>query len=191
MILQRDDDDLRPDHQGENAAPGGPRRRDGVSAEEMAEMERLNAVVDQSIVVHKYLGDYLPTKAGKGLDWSVGEAAVSLGRKSGYDYALFLHAEDQVASTGRVVLGVIGLAGCAVGFCAPNIGGATQLDYASLVDLKTGEVVWFNVVRAGSEVPGIKFGDLRTPAGAAQMVDRLLNRMKPGLAVARSAKAKH
>ena len=163
---------------------------DGVTAEEMAEMERLNAVVDQSIVVHKYLGDYLPTKAGKGLDWTVGEAAVSLGRKSGYDYALFLHAEDQVASTGRVVLGVIGLAGCAVGFCAPNIGGATQLDYASLVDLKTGEVVWFNVVRAGSEVPGIKFGDLRTPAGAAQMVDRLLNRMKPGLAVARTQKAK-
>lgn len=163
---------------------------DGVTAEEMAEMERLNAVVGQSIVIHKYLGDYLPTKAGKGLDWTVGEAAVSLGRKSGYDYALFLHAEDQVASTGRVVLGVIGLAGCAVGFCAPNIGGATQLDYASLIDLKTGEVVWFNVVRAGSEVPGIKFGDLRTPAGAAQMVDRLLNRMKPGLAVARAQKAK-
>jgi len=40
--------------------------------------------------------------------------------------------------------------------------------------------VWFNVVRAGSEIPGIKFGDLRTPQGAAQMVDRLLGRMKPG-----------
>ena len=78
---------------------------------------------------------------------------------------MFLHAEDQVASTGRVVLGVLGSAGCIVGFCAPNIGGATQLDYASLVDLKTGEVVWFNVVRAGSQVPGIKFGDLRTSAG--------------------------
>ena len=51
-------------------------------------------------------------------------------------------------------------------------------------------MVWFNVVQAGSEVPGIKFGDLRTPAGAAQMVDRLLGRMKPGLAVARSARAK-
>ena len=160
----------------------------GVSASELADMERLNAVVDESIVIHKYLGDYLPTKVGKGLDWTVGETAVSLGRKSGYDYALFLHAEDQVASTGRIALAVLGLAGCAVGFCAPNVGGATQLDYASLVDLKTGEVIWFNVVRAGSEVPGIKFGDLRTPAGAAQMVDRLLNRMKPGAAVARQAR---
>ena len=84
---------------------------------------------------------------------------------------------------GRIALGVLGLAGCIVGFCAPNIGGAQQTDYASLVDLKTGEVVWFNVVIAGSQVPGIKFGDLRTPAGAAQMVDRLLGRMKPGQAV--------
>ena len=174
----------------QQAARGGKvlvieRRTDvpAVDADTVAEIERLNYVVDQSIVLHKYLGDYLPTKAGRGLDWSVGDDAVRLGQKTGYDYALFLHAEDQVASTGRVVLGVIGVAGCFVGFCAPNIGGATQLDYASLVDLKTGEVVWFNVVKAGSEIPGIKFGDLRTPQGAAQMVDRLLNRMKPGAAV--------
>ena len=160
----------------------------GVTAEELANIERLNMAVDQSIVLHKYLGDYLPTKRGKGLDWTLGQDAVRLGQKTGYDYALFLHAEDQVASTGRVVLGVLGTVGCFVGFCAPNIGGATQLDYASLVDLKTGEVVWFNVVQASSQVPGIKFGELRTPQGAAQMVDRLLGRMKPGLAVRRQQK---
>ena len=162
----------------------------GVSADELADVERLNAAVDESIVDHKYLGDYLPTKRGRGLDWTLGDGAVQLGRKSGYDYALFLHAEDQVASTGRIVLGVLGAAGCIVGFCAPNIGGATQLDYASLVDLKTGEVVWFNVVRAGSEDPGIKFGDLRTPQGAQQMVERLLGRMKPGQDVRRTAGAR-
>jgi hypothetical protein len=158
----------------------------GVSADELADVERLNAAVDESIVLHKYLGDYLPTKRRKGLDWTLGDDAVQLGRRTGYDYALFLHAEDQVASTGRVALGVIGLAGCIVGFCAPNIGGANQLDYASLVDLKTGQVVWFNVVHAGSQVPGIKFGDLRTPQGAEQMVERLLGRMKPGLTVRRA-----
>jgi hypothetical protein len=159
----------------------------GVTAQELADMERLNFAVAQSIVLHKYLGDSLPTKRGKGLDWTLGEDAVRLGQKSGYDYALFLHAEDQVASTGRVVLGVLGAAGCIVGFCAPNVGGATQLDYASLVDLKTGEVVWFNVVLASSQVPGIKFGELRTPQGAEQMVERLLGRMKPGQAVRRPA----
>jgi hypothetical protein len=157
----------------------------GVSDQEVAEVERLFAAVGESIVLHKYLGEYLPTKRGKGLDWTLGEDAVHLGQKTGFDYALFMHAEDEVASRGRIALGVLGIAGCLVGFCAPNIGGATQLDYAGLVDLKTGEVVWFNVVQAKSEVPGIKFGDLRTPQGAAQMVDRLLNRMKPGAAVRR------
>jgi len=152
----------------------------GVTEQELADVERLNFAVDQSIVEHKYLADYLPTKRRKGLDWTLGADAVRLGQKTGYDYALFLHAEDEVASGGRVALGVLGLAGCFIGFCAPNVGGQQQLDYASLVDLKTGEVVWFNVVSAGSEIPGIKFGDLRTPQGAAQMVDRLLGRMKPG-----------
>jgi hypothetical protein len=155
----------------------------GVTEQELADVERLNFAVDQSIVIHKYLGDYLPTKRGKGLDWTLGADAVKLGQKTGFDYALFLHAEDQVASGGRVALGVLGLAGCFIGFCAPNVGGQQQLDYASLVDLRTGEVVWFNVVSAGSEIPGIKFGDLRTPQGAAQMVERLLGRMKPGRAI--------
>jgi hypothetical protein len=159
----------------------------GASEQEVADFERLFYAVGESIVLHKYLGDYLPTKRRQGLDWTLGEDAVSLGRKTGYDYALFLHAEDSVASRGRIALGVLGLAGCFVGFCAPNIGGATQLDYAGLVDLKTGEVVWFNVVRAGSEIPGIAFGDLRSPQGAAQMVDRLLGRMKPGNAVRQAA----
>ena len=162
----------------------------GVSEQELADVERLNYVVDQAIVQHKYLGDYLPTKRGRGLDWTLGADAVRLGQQSGYDYVLFLHAEDQVASTGRIALGVLGLAGCVVGFCAPNVGGAEQLDYASLVDLKTGEVVWFNVVDAASQVPGIKFGELRTPEGAAQMIERLLGRMKPGKAVQRAEAAR-
>ena len=162
----------------------------GVSTQELADVERLNFVVDQAIVEHKYLGDYLPTKRGRGLDWTLGADAVRLGQKTGYDYALFLHAEDQVASTGRIALGVLGLAGCFIGLCAPNVGGAEQLDYASLVDLKTGEVVWFNVVDAASQVPGIKFGNLRTPEGAAQMVERLLGRMRPGAAVRRAQESR-
>lgn len=157
----------------------------GVPEQELADVERLNFVVDESIVDAKYAGNSLPTKRGRGLDWTLGSDAVKLGQDSGYDYALFLHAEDQVASGGRVALGLVGFAGCFIGFCAPNVGGAEQLDYASLVDLKTGQVVWFNVVDAASQVPGLKFGDLRTPQGAAQMVERLLGRMKPGQDVGR------
>jgi hypothetical protein len=154
----------------------------GVAEQDLADVERLNFAVDQSIVEHKYLGNTLPTKRRVGLDWTLGEDAVRLGQKTGHDYALFLHAEDEVATGGRIALSVLGIAGCFIGFCAPS-SGQQQLDYASLVDLRTGQVVWFNVVTAGSQVAGIKFGDLRTPQGAAQMVDRLLGRMKRGRAV--------
>jgi len=168
-------------------------RRDslpGVSVETIAELERLHGAVGNSIAVHKYLGDDLPTKRRKGLDWTLGQQAFALGQKSGMDYALFMHAEDSFASTGRVALQVLGIAGCLVGFCAPNIGGAGQFAYASLVDLRTGKVVWFNVLQTGSQVAGIKFGDIRTDKGAAEMVERLLGRMKPGREIRRAQRAR-
>ena len=158
-------------------------RRDalpGIPADTVAELERLHNAVGNSIALHKYMGANLPTKRGKGLDWTLGQDAVLLGQKTGYDYALFMHAEDNIVSTGRVALQVLGIAGCVVGFCAPNIGGGGQFAYASLVDLRTGEVVWFNVLQTGSQIAGIKFGDMRSPQGAEQMVERLLGRMKPG-----------
>jgi hypothetical protein len=167
-------------------------RRDslpGIEPETIAELERLHYAVGQSIALHRYSGRYLPTKRGKGLDWTLGQDAVLLGQRTGMDYALFLYAEDSFASTGRVALQVLGVAGCIVGFCAPTIGGGGQFAYASLVDLRTGEVVWFNVVQTGTQVAGIAMGDIRKPEGAAQMVDRLLNRMKPGRAVRQRQKA--
>jgi hypothetical protein len=159
----------------------------GVSADMVADLERLHSAVGNSIALHKYMGAYLPTKPRRGLDYTLGSEAVELGRKTGFDYALFLHAEDSIVSGGRVALQVLGIAGCFVGFCAPNIGGGGQFAYASLVDLKTGEVVWFNVLQTKSEIAGIKMGDMRSPAGAAQLVDRLLGRMKPGYQVRRAA----
>jgi hypothetical protein len=164
-------------------------RRDslpGVTAEQVANMERLNAAVSQSVALHKYLGYDLPTKRRRGLEYTLGQEAIEFGRKTGYDYALFMHAEDSFASGGRVALQVLGIAGCFIGFCAPNIGGAGQFAYASLVDLRTGEVVWFNVLQAGSQIAGIKMGDIRSPEGATQMVDRLLGRMKPGRDIRRA-----
>ncbi|MCF2514280.1 hypothetical protein LVY65_04265 [Sphingomonas sp. G124] len=157
----------------------------GVDPEMVAELERLHYAVGSSIALHKYSGDYLPTKRGKGLDWTLGEDAVALGRRTGYDFALFLYAEDSFASSGRVGLQVLGIAGCFVGFCAANIGGGGQFAYASLADLRTGDVVWFNIVSARSQIAGIKMGDIRTDEGAAQLVDRLLDRMKPGRNVQR------
>lgn len=162
----------------------------GADQNSVAEIERLNYVIDESIVLHKYFGAYLPTKSRKGLDYTLGQEAVDFGRKTGFDYMLFLHAEDSFASKGRIALQVLGIAGCVIGFCAPNIGGGGQLAYASLVDLRTGEVVWFNVLLTGTQIAGVNLGDMRTPEGAAQMIERLLGRMKPGRDIQRTMKAK-
>ena len=158
----------------------------GVSAEQIAELERLHGAVGNSIALHKYGGYRLPTKRGKGLEYTLGADAVRFGRQTGFDYALFMHAEDSFADSGRVALQVLGIAGCFIGFCNPAVGGGGQSAYASLVDLRSGEVVWFNVVNAGSQIAGIKMGDMRSPGGAAQLVDRLTGRMKPGKEVRRA-----
>ena len=44
-------------------------------------------------------------------------------------------------------------------------------------------------VQTGSQIAGIKMGDLRTDEGAAQMVERLLGRMKPGREIRRQQNA--
>ena len=157
----------------------------GVSADQVADLERLFLAVGNSIIVHRYAGLHLPTKRRRELDWTLGEEAVRFGQATDMDYALFLHAENSIASSGRTALQVIGIAGCFIGFCAPNIGGGGQQAYASLVDLRTGEVVWFNILQVGSQLPGVQLGDIRTPEGAAQLVERLLGRMREGRNVRR------
>jgi hypothetical protein len=151
----------------------------GFSADKIADLERLFAAVGSSIIFHRYMGLTLPTKRRQGIDWTLGRDAVEFGRATGMEYALFLHAQDNFASTGRTAIQVLGIAGCFIGFCAPQ-GGGGQAAYASLVDLRTGDVVWFNLLQTGSQLPGVTFGDIRTPEGAAQMVERLIGRMRAG-----------
>jgi hypothetical protein len=141
----------------------------GASPEVVLEMERLHEAVGQSIQLHKYMPyAALPTKKGK-FDWTMGDLAVKYGAASGYDYALFLFARDSFASSGRAAVQALGFLGCVVGVCMIP-GGGIQQGFASLVDLKTGKVVWFNYLV--SEV-----GDIRTAAGANDMVKRLLSSM--------------
>jgi hypothetical protein len=151
----------------------------GMTDQQVADVERLFNAVGGAIAVHRYAGVTLPTKRRQGLDWTLGEPAMALGRATGMDYALFLHAEDAHASSGRTALQVLGIAGCLIGFCAPQ-GGGGQAAYASLVDLRSGDVVWFNILQTGSQLPGLTFGDLRTREGAEQMVERLIGRMRAG-----------
>ncbi|HET9352661.1 MAG TPA: hypothetical protein VFO32_01555, partial [Sphingomicrobium sp.] len=57
-----------------------------VDPDTVAELERLHYAVASSIALHRYSGQYLPTKRNRGLDWTLGEDAVTLGRRTGYDY---------------------------------------------------------------------------------------------------------
>ena len=131
-------------------------------ADEFAEPLSLHAAVAQSVAFHHLgLANFnLPTKAGQ-LDWSFGEAMQGLGQKTGARYGLFIWVRDYYASAERKAM-MVGLA--LLGVVVP---GGAQLAYASLVDLQTGRVVWFNKLVRGH-------GDLREAKPAEESVEALL-----------------
>ncbi|MDH7972305.1 hypothetical protein QH494_08940 [Sphingomonas sp. AR_OL41] len=147
----------------------------------VADYEALHRAVATAIIVHKIVGAKLPTKKDK-FDWTLGPGAQKLGELSGANYALFFYGRDNFASSGRKALQVAGMLGCLVGFCVIASGGQHDY-YASLVELSTGNIVWFNLMR-GSE------GDVREGPGAQAMVDAILSSMptKPGQPVAVAVK---
>lgn len=157
---------------GGDAKIASTREEAGGDEATVIELDRLHKAVGRSIQIHKYVpGQELPTKRNA-FDWTLGEAAIRYGQATRYDYALFLTASDSFATSGRVALQAVSLIGCAVGVCLPA-GGGMQFAFASLVDLKTGRVVWFNFLSSED-------GDIRTAKGADEMVTRLLGDMKAG-----------
>ncbi len=133
-------------------------------ADELAEVNTLHAAVARSIATHHFGPGMLnlPTKDGK-LDWSMGDAVKGIREKTGADYALFSWIRDSYASAERVATMIV-LAMLGVG-----IGGGLQIGYASLVDLNTGQVVWFNRLLRVS-------GDLREAKPAAETLESLLEK---------------
>jgi hypothetical protein len=151
-ILHRTGDKLIP-HQPPMNAP------DRMHTQE--QILKLHEVVGQTVLIHKYIPIYnLPTKEGC-FDWGLGECVNSLKEDTGADYALFIYLRDSYTSPGRAALMV------AAALFGVGIPGGVQLGFASLVDLQTGQIVWFN--RLISPV-----GDLRTPEAAEKAIQELL-----------------
>ena len=122
---------------------------------------KLHDAVGGAILVHKYVPILaLPTKAER-FDWTLGASVRDLQARSGADYALFVFFRDSYASPGRVALMVSGL------FLGVSVPGGMQVGFASLVDLRTGNIVWFNRLLDPA-------GDLRTSKPAARAVESLL-----------------
>lgn len=112
----------------------------------LAELNHLHAAVARAIDLHHFGTWKLPSKAGK-LDWSLGDEVAEIRKQTSADYALFLYLRDSYATGGRVATMVL-YAALGVG-----VGGGAQVGYASLVDLKTGRILWFNeMVKATGDV---------------------------------------
>ena len=129
-------------------------------ADEHAELLHLYGAVARAISMHHMGALKLPTKEDK-LDWSFGDSLSPLRQASGARYALFTWVRDSYASAERKVM-MVGLALLGVG-----VGGGAQVGYASLVDLESGQVLWFNQLISVT-------GDLRDEKSAVASVDGLL-----------------
>lgn len=136
-----------------DAGPDDPRRQ----------VTLLSQAVSMSILQYSrgYGPGTLRNKHGK-FDWSLGPGVSALRQATGADYGLFTYIRDSYASGGRNAMRIVGLV--ALG---GDIGGGTQIGVASLVDLRTGQVVWHNLLIDQT-------GDLRNLQGARETAGDLL-----------------
>jgi hypothetical protein len=134
-------DDLKPDH---------------------IQLVKLHGAVGNSILLHKYLAPYygLPNKKDA-FDWTLGPTVKALRKEYDADYALFVYLRDSYTSGGRIVAIVVAAA------LGVSLRGGTQIGFASLVDLNTGNIVWFNRLARGT-------GNLRELEPAKESVSALL-----------------
>ena len=119
----------------------------------------LYTAVGSSILTHHLGQAKLPTKKGS-FDWTLGPGISVIGDKYDVDYALFSYYRDYQASGGRV----------AYSFMAALVGVGVitgiEVGYASLIDLRTGDVIWFNRVTSG-------VGELRNRDEAKEVIELL------------------
>lgn len=125
------------------------------------QLVKLHDVVGGTIIGHNYRPPFrLPTKEGE-LDYTLGEDVTRLRERYGADYALFLFIRDSHASPGRAAV-MVGAA-----FLGVVVPGGVQQGFASLVDLKSGAIVWCNLLVR-------QHGDLRRPDLARESVAAIL-----------------
>ncbi len=121
------------------------------------QLAKLHAVVGLEILFHQTGLSRLPTKTSA-LDWTLGPGTNDFRDKYGADYAMFVYLRDSYSSDTRKAMMFLGMAN-----------GGRQAAFASLVDLRTGNIVWFG----RHFTPG--GGDLRTAPGADEFISSLLS----------------
>lgn len=129
---------------------------------------KLHGAVGTTVLYNHFGSLKLPSKGGT-FDWSLGDGIQALGNEYDADYGLFVFYRDEQASGGRVAVAILA---AAAGVAATT---GREYGFASLVDMKTGDIVWFNVVAAGT-------GEMREPDGATKAVRTLFKNL-PGTQV--------
>jgi len=139
---------------------------DELTDEHEIQLSKLHSAVGLSIIVHAFGPAKLPTKKDA-LDWTLGPGAGALRDHYKADYAMFVFVRDSYATAGRkaAIAGSIVL--CALTGVCPNIQGGTQVAFVSLVDLRTGNIVWFKLYGSAS-------GDLRENKNVGVFVSTLM-----------------
>lgn len=126
----------------------------------LVQLEKLHQATGYTILTHDLMMP-LPSKKASTEPRTLGPAAIELSKETGADYGLFIFIRDTYTSGGRAAL-MFFAAAAGVG-----VQGGTQVGFASLVDLKSGNIVWFNRLISGT-------GDLRNEADADKTVTNLL-----------------
>ena len=154
---------------------------EGEHAALLTEYRALYEKVAGAIFNHLIAGETLPTKqkvipdprkpSGRGkkvdlLDWSLGPGTARLKEVTGADYAMFVYTYDAYGDTGRKASQVVSALTCTLLFCDIP-GSGVHAGYAALVELSTGNIVWFN---SDPEMGG----DVRIAEGAAKRVAQLM-----------------
>ncbi len=128
-------------------------------ASDVIQLEKLHEALGAEMFMQQMMP--LPTRKNSTERLTLGETAKILAQETGNDKALFVFVRDSYASAGRAAAMVFGA------LLGVGISGGYQVGFASLVDLNTGEVVWFNRLMRGT-------GDLRESEPAEKTVSYLL-----------------
>lgn len=134
-------------------------------SEDLYRYEGLHAAVGQAIIKHSLSGAPLPSKNDNAVSrWTLGPGVNAIRETTGADYALFVHYRENQASGGRIAFAILAAAANIV------IPTSSEHGFASLVDLRSGDISWFGVLYDDGF-------EIREPAGAEVVADWLLQEL--------------
>ncbi len=123
-------------------------------------LDLLKITADQAVKHEVFAGEALPTKNSE-LSWSLGPQISVLGSKLAADYGLIMYSRNSYISKGRKSAEIVS---SLFGEKAPTGVNAGSM---TLVDLKTGDIVWMNI-------DVLLNGDVRNDAGSIEQISQLM-----------------